>query len=333
LAPFFNFKKDFQMKSFFVCLFIMCAFIQVNNAHSTEAASTRFEVGLDLIHAFSGSGNELDEAMRIASELAISQPQSGYAETLTAEMLSTWELSQDGKPETLRAEIIKLTEEALRLNPQLAQAYVARARAVIRASKYDEADKAIDAALTLDPNLAGAIFIRAEIFRRTGRDSEAATWYLKFIDSTPSRTRRSNGYYWLGKTYQDAASRQSSERSILLGKAREAYEKMLEIDPDGAWKNVNFAIFLNSDVEDFVAAERYAQHALSIMEFSMARFHLAIARYQQILASMGQMDGKSLDEAIRQVQATTGVSLTDAITFSSTWPGIRERLQRVQARL
>src|SRR2546427_13220473 len=91
------------------------------------------------------------------------------------------------RSEALRAEIVRLTEEALRLNPQLAQAYVARARAVLRASKYDEANKAIDAALGLDPNLSGALFLRAEILRRTKRVSEAETWYLKFIDSRGSR--------------------------------------------------------------------------------------------------------------------------------------------------
>ena len=321
------------MKRLFFFLFFICAFTPVNNANSNEATSNSYEAALDLIHAFSGSGNELDRAMGIAKELAISQPKSGYAQTLIAEMLSTWELSQDGEPETLRTKIIKLTEEALRLNPRLAQAYVARARAVLRAAKYDEANKANDTALALDPNLVGAMFIRAEIFRRTGRVLEAETWYLKFIDSTPSRTRRSNGYYWLGVMYQNAVSSQSSNRSAMLGKARGAYEKMLELDPDGAWKNVNFAIFLNDDAEDFVAAERYAQKALSVMEFPMARYHLAIARYQKILGSMDKMDNGSLKDAIGQVHASTGVSLTDAIRFSNPWPEIRTRLQKVQARL
>lgn len=321
------------MKRWPVVLLVICALGLANGAGSAQTTPKAYLEALDLIHAFSGAGDELDRAIQLAKGLERTNPKSGYAQTLYAELLSTWELDQDGEPESLQADIIKLTDDALRLNPRLAQAYVARARVLLRASKYDEAAKAIDAGLAIDPNLSGGLFIRAEISRRTGKVAEAESAYLKFIDTTPSRTRRSNGYYWLAVTYEKAIESQPEKRSALLAKARGAYEKMLELDPEGAWKNVNFAIFLNNEVGDFAAAEQYARKALSIMEFPMARYHWAIARYQKLLRLMDRMDQKKLKAAVERVQTVTNVPLADAVSFSRTWPKIQARLLTIQARL
>jgi tetratricopeptide (TPR) repeat protein len=292
-----------------------------------------YEEALDLIHAFSGSGDELQRALQLADALSKSHPDSGYAQTLLAEALSTWRLTQKGEPAELRDQIIKLSDEALRLNPLLAQAHVAKARALVRASRYGQAEGAIDAALKLDPNLSGAMFLRAEIFRRIGNVTQGDVWYRRFIDSTSSRSRKSNGYYWLGKMYQDAAWDNPAERKVLTAKARDSYERMLELAPDGAWANVNFAIFLNDHAADFDGAERYALKALSKMEFPMARYHLAAARYQKLWARASNMDSATLDQAVSQVFSSTTVSLKDAIAFPAFSSVVRGRLQGLQARI
>jgi tetratricopeptide (TPR) repeat protein len=297
---------------------------------NTQALPADYQRALLLIHTFSGAGNELDVAMQLAEKLSTSQPGQGYSETLKAEALSTWQLDQRGGPTSVRIHVIALADQALRLNPKLAQAHVARARALVRASDYVEAYRSIDAALKLDPKLNGAMFLRAEIFRRTGMVADAETWYLKFIDATADQRRKSNGYYWLAKAYQDGASRDPSQRSLLLPKARTAFESMLKLDPDGAWGNVNFAVFLNSEAVDFGAAEQYAQKALGIMEFPMARYHLAIARYQKL--SLRDLRASELREAIRQVHESTGISLEDAVGFVTHCLGMRARLQSVQER-
>src|SRR5438552_11538190 len=110
-----------------------------------------YEEALDLIHAYSGSGNELQRAMLLTSALAKTHPKSGYAQTLYAEALSTWKLDQDGQPAELREQIIAMSDEALKLNPKLAQAHVAKARALVRSSMYGPATTSINAALSLDP--------------------------------------------------------------------------------------------------------------------------------------------------------------------------------------
>jgi len=321
------------MHRLFVLMLLVVMGSAIAKTHESSP-SERFETALDLIHAYSGSGDELQRAMQLAEELSKSHPDSGYFQTLLSEALSTWELEQNGEPAALRIQLIQLSDEALRLNPNLAEAHVAKARALVRASMYDEANSAIDAGLGLKPNLSGALFLRAEVFRRTANLADADAWYRKFIDSTPSRTRKSNGFGWLAKMYEDAAwSSPAEKKGFLLVQARAAYEQMLELDPNGAWKVVNFAIFLNDDVADFEAAERHAQRALGIMEFPMARYHLAAARYQKLLASMGSMDDPALRNAVERISSSTSVSLDDAIAFSSFSTLIRSRLQLLQTRI
>lgn len=305
----------------------------VTEVSAKEVSPPSYEEALDLIHAFSGSGDELQRAMQLADALSKSHPNSGYAQTLLAEALSTWRLDQEGEPAELREQIIQLSDEALRLNPRLAQAHVAKARALVRASAYNQAQTAIDAALELDPNLSGAIFMRAEIFRRTVNLAQGDAWYRKFINSTSSRTRKSNGYSWLGKMYQDAAWNSPTERKVLTAKARDSYERGLELNPDGAWDNVNFAIFLNDYAADFDGAERYAQKALSTMEFPMARYNLAAARYQKLWAGPSNRPGASLGQAVRDVASSTQISLQDAIAFSAFSSVVRDRLLELQTRM
>jgi tetratricopeptide (TPR) repeat protein len=313
-------------------LMLLCACRPLVETSSSDTAPAGYEQALDLIHAFSGSGDQLTQAMNIAKALEKSHPSSGYSQTLLAEALSTWELEQDGTPEQLREDIVKLADEALRLNPKLAQAHVAKARALVRASMYKDAYEATEFALTLDPKLSGAIFLRAEVFRRMGKLSEAEVWYRKFIDSTPSRTRKSNGYYWLAHMYDHAARANPAEAKALTANARNAYEQMVAFDPDGAWKMVNFAIFLNGYAADFDEAERYAEKALSIMEFPMARYHLAAARYQKVWAKEASMDRGSLQKSLMHVHSSTAVSLEEALRFRGFSSVVRQRLQHLQLR-
>lgn len=314
-------------------LFAFFSTIAITSMAATPSPPPTYEGALDLIHAYSGSGDELKRAMEMADALWKLKPKSGYAEALYAEALSTWQLDQDGQPTELRDKITAISNEAIKLNPRLAQAHVAKARTLVRSSMYAPANSSIDAALAIDPALSGAMFLRAEIFRRTGSIANAETWYQRFIDSTLSNTRKSNGYYWLGQLYQDAAWDDAVNRKAYTAKARAAYESMLTLSPGGAWKNVNFAIFLNDHAADFDGAEQYAQKALSLMEFPMARYHLAAARYQKLAENASGMQSPALVKASDEVAASTGISLPDAIAFESFSSIVRGRLLQLQTQL
>lgn len=296
-----------------------------NPQHSK--AQRLFQEALNLIHSYTGAGDELTRAMEIADSLSKSDPESGYSQVLWAESLSTWELGQDGKPVELQTSIMNLANEALRLNPQLAQAHVAKARTYARASLLMQAETEVETALQMDPRLESAIFQQAEVYRRAGNVEKAAAWYQNFIAATPLPARKSNGYYWLGKMFQDVAYRLDDQRrEMYLMRARLAYQSMVDLDPKGAWRLVNFAIFLNGPIADFDAAEKYAQKALAVMEFPMARYHLAAARYQKLQTRVSSLDAASLQAAIAQISASTQVSLEQAISFRSFSTVIVSRL-------
>ena len=271
--------------------------------------------------------------MELADELSKSAPKSGYSQVLQAEALSTWRLSQEGAPLEVRNRVFSLADEALRLNPKLAQAHVSKARALVRASMYDKAKLSIDAALAMEPSLSGALFLRAEVFRRLGAIADADLWYRNFIDSTASKSRKANGYGWIGTMYQHASWNDDANRAEYVAKARAAYEEMLKYEPGGAWRNVNFAIFLNEYASDFDAAEHYATKALGMMEFPMARYHLAAARYQKLAATSSSMSSPEVRNAAKKIAESTKVSLQEAIAFDAFSQRLVGRLSLLQQRI
>src|SRR6266850_4716405 len=112
------------------------------SATGAQTPPANYEKALELIHGFSGAGDALDRAMQLASDLMASHPKSGYMQTLTAEMISTWQLNEGGEPAANFGAVLTLTEQALELNPRLAQAHVARARALLKASRFIPAAEA-----------------------------------------------------------------------------------------------------------------------------------------------------------------------------------------------
>jgi len=317
------------MKRLAIAAFVACAGFAID-AHA-QTPKQKYERALESIHAFNGAGNGLQQASATASELMASDPKSGYGQTLIAEIISTWQLDNEGQPQDAYETAVRFASMAIEANPALAQPYVSRARAKARVRDYIAAGADVEAALKLDPNLSGAVFMKADLYRRMNRTDLAETWYLKFIEIEPSIPRKSNGYNWMGTMYRQAAWDRPREWATFIAKARTAFEKSIELDP-GPWKTVNYANFLNSDVGDFEAAERYAQKALSIMNFPMARYHLAIARYQQLRAPMAGMDKDTLNAKLGEVQRSTGISLKQALDFCTGCGAMHARLMEIEAR-
>lgn len=299
--------------------------VQLIAGAQTTAANT-YAKALDLVHAYSGSGPQLRQAMQMADQLWTSAPKSGYAQVLYAEAMSTWQLEEDGTPVEVRNQVIQLSDEALKLNPKLAQAHVSKARAQLRSFMYKPANASIDAALAIDPNLSGALFLRADLFRRTGAIADADTWFRKFIASTPSKSRKANGYGWLAIMYKQAAWDDEQNRAQYTAKAKEAHQNELSNDSSGAWRNVNYAIFLNDFTADFDGAERYAKRALDMMEFPMARYHLAAASYQKLATASPSLPPAALHAQARKIEESTGISLKNALAFDGFSSVVLNRL-------
>lgn len=298
-----------------------------------DSGPENYRKAIDLIHAAGGSEGEREGVMKIAHELQQSQPDKGYYQALQAEATATWEVGQDGSPDNMVALAIQLADEAIDMNRGLVLPHVAKARALVRASRYDEANAAIAAAKALDPDNDNVAFLSAEVLRRTDNMAEAEKQYLEFIRLTDTDVRRSNGYYWLGTGFVAAARLHPDQRDDDLANARAAFEQDVRLDPRSAGKTVNFAIFLNDDGADYAAAEKYAKQALAIADIPEARNQLAIARYQQLLAELDATNDVVLKAKVDEIGKDTQVSLDDAIVVPDISGQVAQRLAMIRDRL
>ena len=293
----------------------------------------RFNEALDLILSYPGDDEKQLQAMATAEELARSDPLSGYSQALRAEILSAWLLAYDGKPDEQQKEALALIDEALRINPKLAQAHVTKARTYASVFMLAEAEAEIETALRIQPQLNSALFVQAEIYRRSGNSAKAADWMRNYMIATKDPIQKANGYQWLGNMWRDIAYHpEAVNREVNLIMARNALKGSVDLDPDNAARLVNYSAFLNDLPADFAAAEVYATKALAIEEYDAARYHLAAARYQALQARATTLDAQSLRTSIDEIETATGVPLDEAVQYGGFREVIHARLTRLQIR-
>ena len=306
-----------------------------------SSGSPEFVRALSLIHAYAGCGDYrwqdpkflegLFEARAISDELAKTEPQSGNSQILRAELMSIWELKDGGEPAQVLHEILALTEEALRINPSLAQAYVARARAYAKISETMLAVKEIQKALDIDPLIESAILAQADIYRRDGNWAKAEQWARTFIATTQEPAQKANGYEWLGRMRRDIAYHpQAFNREANLVMAKTAFETSVGLDSKDPWRLINLATFLNEYVADFAGAEKYAKSALELEDLLPARYEFAAAQYQALQAKAAGMDAQLLRATISNIGAATELPLDDLAKSGVFRDVVNMRLLRLQ---
>ncbi len=299
---------------------------------AATAVPAQFHQAVELMHSFGGTGDALEKAGQLAIGLKKSYPDAGYAESLQAEAISSQAVQQDGTPEKAAITAIDLADKAIAMNPALALPHIAKARVLVRRSQYDAAAAELDKARALEPDNDSVLFLDADRLRRTDKAALAETQYRKFIKLTPTPQRKSNGYYWLGKNFVEAAQRDESGRADWLAKAKAAFDQMLALDPGSLAKTMNYAVFLNDEGADYGAAEAVASKALAIKDIPMAHHHVAIARYQQLLAGEGA-DQDALRAKIAAIGKDSGITLDQAIALPDISTAIQLRLLSLKAKL
>lgn len=310
--------------------FLFLVGLYVSSLPANGAAPPSFEKAWNLIATYDGASDALLEADSIGLRLKYEHPSSGYYEVLRAYELATWDRGREGSLAYGRA--MGLVNEALTLNPSLAQGYAVRARLFLRTSSLGEALRDAEKALQLEPKSADAMIVRADIARAAKDRTAAEQWYLQFIDVAPNGTRKSNGYAYLAQTYVDASYYQGPERPAFIAKATAAFEAMVRLDPTPR-KMVNYSGFLNNEAGNFDAAERYARTALSLEEISAARHNLALAQYQKLTLRLSAMSDQALLDAVSKISASTWMSIEEVARSRWTGGAAVERLQPLRTRL
>jgi Tfp pilus assembly protein PilF len=105
-----------------------------------------------------------------------------------------------------------------------------RALALIEIDRWDDASKLVDAALELNPNLHRAVFQRARIRRQRGQLAEAEADIRRVLEAYPRDRLSLQQLGELSKIKRDFAG------------AREAFERILQIDPEDASSHYNLML-------------------------------------------------------------------------------------------
>ena len=138
-----------------------------------------------------------------------------------------WLLVSKEEQPAMRAEALAASEAALRLDPELPEAHVARANVLSVLGRQDEADEAFRKAIALGPSVRDAWYSYARFLFSMQRYDDAVHAYEKAARLNPddydALTLAAMPYEKLGKPDQ---ARRSRERAV------EAAERVLRNSPD-----------------------------------------------------------------------------------------------------
>ncbi|HET9599151.1 MAG TPA: protein kinase [Anaeromyxobacteraceae bacterium] len=142
--------------------------------------------------------------------------------------LLRWQLA-GGRTQSVRAEALAASEEALQLDPELAEAHVARANLLSLSRRADEAEAGFRRALVLNPGLWHGWYYYARFLFAEGRFAEAARSFEEAARRDPedysSPVLLQQAYLALGAADRAAeAGRRGIERA----------ERRLQANPDDA---------------------------------------------------------------------------------------------------
>jgi tetratricopeptide (TPR) repeat protein len=292
----------------------------------------RYLDAINAIHNHRGDDADIYRAMRAAEDLALSDPQSGYSEALEAEMLSTWRLRRDGTPPEVLAEVLELSELALARDPDLAEAYIARARALLKAGRLDEADQALTEVEAREPDHFSARFQRAEWHARRGHYAEAEAMLRQFAASAPTPTRRANALGAIGWVYERAARDVPEQADAHLQRARVAYEQWVDAMPGDIPALTYVAHFLQEELAAYKDSARLTRKLHEVGADYEAGLLLAAARYQGLHSNTSLTPAEAAAQAAL-IERQTGISLAIASTDANLGPRIKARLTQLRTKL
>lgn len=239
-----------------------------NNQLSLDDQKT-YDEALNLINQFSGKGNQYETAYKMLADLSSRNPKSGYPYAALADLKYRLAGMGDGT----YADAYTLAQRALKLDPNIADAYVVVAKVMIEQKNMNAAREAANKAIALSPDKPEAMFAMARVAEVTLQYDESEHWYRKAIDAYKDNILKSNIYYWLGGML-------SNKTPADINGAIEAYTKAAELNSEtGPWMLNNIGWFLIDNTDRYDQAIDYLERALKIMDFGTARRNLALAEY------------------------------------------------------
>jgi Tfp pilus assembly protein PilF len=196
--------------------------------------------------------------------------------------------------------------EAIRLNPTYAEAYVLRGHLYYLQGRLADAMNALAKAKeigTTDPwlplNTAGVLIA-------LGRLDEAASNYESVIASGTKNSKAMSGAFsGLITFYQNTEQFQKLE---------ETYKRQIAYEPQSAWSYGNYGAFLLCTKDDAEAATAQFRKALERMNYGLARSGLAASLYRKLAMGAGDTSKNGAGKLIREAQSLRPGTPVEVVT-------------------
>ena len=175
------------------------------------------------------------------------------------------------------------SHKALELEPELAEAHVARGLAVSLSKRFEEAEQEFETAMRLDPKLFEAPYWYGRALQSAGRFQEAVKMFER------ASALRPEDYQAPGFAAQAYGSLgMVAERDAGLRRALKLMEDRLELNPDDA-RAANLAAAFLARLGDLAKAVEYADRSLAIdpedpmLLYNVACTYVALNRQEDAL--------------------------------------------------
>ena len=150
------------------------------------------------------------------------------------------------------------SDKALELEPELAEAHVARGLAVSLSKRFDEAEKEFEIAMKLDPKLFEAPYWYGRALLSAGRSEEAVRMFERASVLRPEEFQAAT---FLAQAYDILGM--NAERETALRRAMKLMEERLELNPDDA-RACNLLSAQYAKLGDSERAVQFAERSLEI---------------------------------------------------------------------
>ncbi|MGK2963251.1 MAG: protein kinase domain-containing protein [Gemmatimonadaceae bacterium] len=175
------------------------------------------------------------------------------------------------------------SKKALALEPDLAEAHVARGLAVSLRKQFDEAEQEFDTAMKLDPKLFEAPYWYGRALQSAGKFEDAVKMFERASHLRPEDYQApgfaAQAYGSLGLV---------DERDVGLRRALKLMEDRLELNPDDA-RAANLAAAFLARLGDLTKAVEYADRSLAIdpddpmLLYNVSCTYVALGRHEDAL--------------------------------------------------
>ena len=216
-------------------------------------------------------------------------PEYALAHAGVADSCSLLYIHWDAREFNLRQADIA-SRKALELEPDLAEAHVARGIAVSLTRKFDEADKEFETAMRLDPKLYEAAYFYGRGLKSQGRNAEAAKMFERASLLRPEDFLAPN---FLSAVLDDMGL--EAEAEAARQRALKLIEERLELNPDDL-RATNMGAAILGKIGDRERTIDYIRRSLAIdSEDSQMLYNIACA---YSLLGMSEEALSSLETAV-----------------------------------